>query len=77
MKRIIFILSLILMVGIQAKAEYYEGTCIDIIYQDPSKEFYYNCSYCNIIQVNIHFIYYTLEKGYVQTMTFTQDSLEV
>ena len=77
MKRIIFILSLILMVGMQAKAEYYEGTCIDIFYQDPSKDFYYNCSYCDIIPVSIPFIYYTVENGYVQTMTITQASLEI
>ena len=51
MKRIIFILSLIFMIGIQAKSNYYEGTCIDIVHQDPSKDFYYNCSYCDIIPV--------------------------
>lgn len=77
MKRIIFILSLILMVGMQAKAEYYEGTCIDIVYQDPSKDFYYNCSYCDIIPVNIPFIYYTVANGYVQTMTISQDALDL
>ena len=77
MKRIIFILSLIFMIGIQAKSNYYEGTCIDIVHQDPSKDFYYNCSYCDIIPVNIPFILYTVANGYVQTMTIEQTDLEM
>lgn len=75
MKRIMFILSLILMIGIQAKAQYHEDTCIDIVYQDISKDFNYNCSYCNIIPVNYPFVYYTVSNGYVQTMTISQHLL--
>lgn len=78
MKRIIFILSLILMIGTQAKSsDYYEGTCLDIVKQDPSQAFFYNCESYNIIPVNIPFIYYTVANGYVQTMTISQDALDL
>ena len=43
MRRIVFILSLILMIGIQTEAQYiYEGACIDVIlyFKDEQTGYY-------------------------------------
>lgn len=82
MKRIIFILSLILMIGIQAKAkspQFYEGACLEIIQQDPKTDFYYNCVYdnCKIIPApNYPFLTPYVQDGYVHYMNITQSLLE-
>lgn len=82
MKRIMFILSLILMIGMQAKAksvQVYEGACLDVIQQDPTKDFYYNCIYdnCQIIPApDYPFLVPYVQDGYVHNMKIDQDLLE-
>lgn len=49
MRRIVFILSLILIIGIQTEAQYiYEGACIDVIQQDPTQSLYYQFNNNNV-----------------------------
>lgn len=82
MKRIIFILSLILMIGTQIEAktvQVYEGACLDIIQQDPLKDFYYDCVYenCQIIPApDFPFLVPCVQDGYVHSMSIDQFLLE-
>lgn len=82
MKRIIFILSIILMIGTQVKAksvQFYEGACLEIIQQDPKTDFYYNCIYdnCQIVPApDFPFLTPYVQDGYVHSMRIDQELLE-
>lgn len=81
MKRIMFILSLILMIGIQAKAlspYLYEGACLDIVQHDPSQDFFYNCDFsnCNILPIYAAIVTPTVVNGYTQSMKIPSEILE-
>ena len=57
MRRIVFILSLILMIGIQTEAQYiYEGACIDVIQQDPTQSLYYQFNNNNVLPIYNSFV---------------------
>lgn len=82
MKRIFFILSLILMIGIQAKAispSLYEGACLDSIQQDISQDFVYNCNFDDYkifdFGTNYPFITPTVRDGYFQELRIDAESL--
>ena len=57
MRRIVFILSLILIIGIQTEAQYiYEGACIDVIQQDPTQSLYYQFNNNNVLPIYSSFV---------------------
>lgn len=80
MKRIIFILSLILMVGIQAKAQkgpVFEGSCIDVVRQDPTQGLFYNFPISHVLPIYCAFVTPTIVNGYTQSMTISDGEIEM
>lgn len=78
MRRVIFILSLILMIGIQTKAQYiYEGACIDVIQQDPTQSLYYQFNNNHVLPIYCAFVTPNVVNGYTQSMTISDTEIEI
>lgn len=75
MKRIIFILSLIFMIGIQAKAQ--SGTCIGTIYQDPTQGLFYTLNNSHVLPIDCAFVTPKVVNGYTESFTISKDEIEL
>lgn len=78
MKRIIFILSLILMVGMQVKAQsnVFEGSCIDVIRQNPTQGLFYKLPISNVLPIDCAFVTPKVVNGYTESMTISDGEIE-
>lgn len=75
MKRIMFILSLILMIGMQAKAQ--NGTCIGTIYQDPTQGLFYTLGNSHVLPIDCAFVTPKVVNGYTESFTISQGEIEL
>ena len=78
MRRIVFILSLILIIGIQTEAQYiYEGACIDVIQQDPTQSLYYQFNNNNVLPIYSSFVTPNIVNRYTQSITISDTEIEI
>lgn len=75
-----FIFSLILMIGMQVKAQSsytYEGACIDVIRQNPTQGLFYNLPISNVLPIDCAFVTPKVVNGYTQSITISQVEIEL
>lgn len=78
MKRIIFLFSLLLMLGVSIQtiaSETSDKPCIATIYQSVNQDLVYDCSYWKITPVNNPYVSYEVANGYVIKIKASQSSL--
>lgn len=79
MKKIFFIFSLFLMIGMQVQAQitpyYFDGYQVDIIYQDPTKELHHTFT-SRILPIYCAFVTPVVENGYTKSMTISDVEIE-
>lgn len=79
MKKNLFILSLIFMIGMQVKAQsnVFEGSCIDVIQQDPTQGLFYNFPISHVLPIYCAFVTPNVVNGYTQSMTISDGDIEI